>query len=91
MRKPTSKAGSIRAARTPEPMEGRRHMDIQTDTYLEELTDTVPEADTCTQTDAFMDRPPTPVFVPAKTGGCLRDRAMEKNSSVGLQVTVHAC
>lgn len=43
-------------------------MDIQTDLYLEELTDVVPEADNATQTDAFLDRPPTPVFVPHKTG-----------------------
>ncbi len=49
-------------------MDGRRHIDIQTDVYLEELTDTVPEADTSTQTDAFLDRPPTPLFVPQKTG-----------------------
>ncbi len=43
-------------------------MDIQTDAYLEELTDTVPEVDTQTQTDAFLDRPPTPLFIPQKTG-----------------------
>lgn len=40
----------------------------QTDAYLEELTDTVAEADTTTQTDAFLDRPPTPLFVPQKSG-----------------------
>ena len=28
----------------------------------------MPEAESGTQTDAFMDRPPTPVFVPAKIG-----------------------
>jgi hypothetical protein len=28
----------------------------------------VPEADTTTQTDAFLDRPPTPQFVPTKSG-----------------------
>lgn len=60
--------GVRQAPGTPEPIEGRRHMDIQTDQYLEELTDTVPEADNATQTDAFLDRPPTPVFVPQKTG-----------------------
>jgi hypothetical protein len=41
---------------------------LQTDVYLEELTDVVPEADTTTQTDAFLDRPPTPQFVPTKSG-----------------------
>lgn len=54
--------------RTPEAVDGRRHIDIQTDVYLEELTDTVPESDNGTQTDAFLDRPPTPLFVPQKTG-----------------------
>lgn len=65
-----SKRKSARAAppRTPEPVDGRRHIDIQTDAYLEELADTVPEVDTTTQTDAFLDRPPTPLFVPQKTG-----------------------
>ncbi len=84
--------------KTPEAVEGRKHIDIQTDAYLEELTgrcaacmmqgaasfenhtspssttnhpllsDTVPEVDNNTQTDAFLDRPPTPLFVPQKTG-----------------------
>jgi hypothetical protein len=53
---------------TPGAVEGRRHIDIQTDSFLEELTDTVPERDVNTQTDAFMDRPPTPLFVPMKVG-----------------------
>ncbi|KAL6760816.1 flagellar radial spoke protein 3 [Haematococcus lacustris] len=71
--KKTSTAGkkkTVRAGppRTPEAVEGRRHIDIQTDTYLEELADTVPEVDTQTQTDAFFDRPPTPLFIPQKTG-----------------------
>lgn len=41
---------------------------LQTDVYLEELTDVVPETDNTTQTDAFLERPPTPKFVPAKSG-----------------------
>lgn len=53
---------------TPDPVEGRRHMDIQTEAYLEELADVVPEAEVTTQTDAFMDRPPTPLFIPMKIG-----------------------
>ncbi|KAK9816840.1 hypothetical protein WJX72_005799 [[Myrmecia] bisecta] len=56
------------APRTPEPVAGRKHMDIQTDSYLEELTDVVAEAEISTQTDAFMDRPPTPLYIPKKTG-----------------------
>ena len=49
-------------------MDGRKHTDVQTEVYLEEITDRVIEAEVCTQTDAFLDRPPTPLFVPAKTG-----------------------
>lgn len=36
--------------------------------FLEDLVDTAPEADCVTQTDEFLDRPPTPAFVPAKSG-----------------------
>jgi len=54
--------------RTPDPVEGRKHIDVQTELYLEELTDRVEESDISTQTDAFLDRPPTPLYVPAKTG-----------------------
>jgi len=59
---------SMQKPGTPGAVEGRRHIDIQTDSFLEELTDTVPERDVNTQTDAFMDRPPTPLFVPMKVG-----------------------
>lgn len=62
------RAGKARAIGTPDPVEGRRHMDIQTDVYLEELTDTVPEVDTTTQTCPFLDRPSSPMFVPQKSG-----------------------
>lgn len=43
-------------------------MEIQTDLYLEELTYNVPEATVETQTDAFYDRPLSPLFVPKKSG-----------------------
>lgn len=36
--------------------------------YLEELTDHIEAAHVECQTDAFLDKPPTPLFVPAKTG-----------------------
>lgn len=64
----SKKSKRPRRPRTPDPVEGRRHIDIQTDQYLEELTDVVPEVEMATQTDLFMDRPPTPLFVPQKTG-----------------------
>lgn len=54
--------------RTPEPVEGRKHVDIQTELYLEEIADRIVEVDMECQTDAFLDRPPTPLFIPAKTG-----------------------
>jgi len=53
---------------TPEPVPGRHHMDIQTDTYLEELTGRVTEFEAETQTDFLLDRPPTPLFMPCKQG-----------------------
>merc|ERR1719203_2531224 len=55
-------------AGTPEPVPGRKHMDIQTDSYLEELTDRTVEFEAETQTDFLLDRPPSPLFMPAKIG-----------------------
>ncbi|KAJ3360879.1 Radial spoke head protein 3 [Allomyces arbusculus] len=57
-----------RRPRTPDAVEGRIHMEVQTELYLEELSDTVPEAAVGTQTDAFLDRAPSPLYVPAKLG-----------------------
>merc|ERR1719460_3485226 len=53
---------------TPPATEGRKHIDVQTEPYLEELTDRPVEADVDTQTDAFMDQLPAPIFIPMKTG-----------------------
>ena len=53
---------------TPEPSEGRKHIDVQTEQYLEELTDRPVEVDIDTQTDAFMDQLAAPIFIPMKTG-----------------------
>ncbi|NXI34624.1 RSPH3 protein, partial [Galbula dea] len=54
--------------RTPEPVEGREHIHVQTELYLEAISDRIIEVDKECQTDAFLDRPPTPLFIPAKTG-----------------------
>lgn len=51
-----------------EPVPGRKHMDIQTDSYLEELTERTVEFEAETQTDFLLDRPPSPLFMPAKIG-----------------------
>merc|ERR1712167_223326 len=53
---------------TPPAVDGRQHATLQTELYLEELADKVEESDAHAQTDAFLDRPATPLFVPAKTG-----------------------
>lgn len=53
---------------TPPPVDGREHMIIQTDDYLEELTDKPVEKDAESQTQAFLDRPPSPLYVVAKCG-----------------------
>jgi len=53
---------------TPEAVMGRKHMDIQTDSYLEELTERTVEFEAETQTDFLLDRPPSPLFMPAKVG-----------------------
>eukprot|EP00929_Paragymnodinium_shiwhaense_P123958 TRINITY_DN985_c0_g1_i1.p1 TRINITY_DN985_c0_g1~~TRINITY_DN985_c0_g1_i1.p1 ORF type:complete len:478 (-),score=151.37 TRINITY_DN985_c0_g1_i1:161-1594(-) len=53
---------------TPEAVSGRKHMDMQTDSYLEELTERAVEFEAETQTDFLLDRPPSPLFMPAKIG-----------------------
>jgi len=49
-------------------VDGRKHIDVQTENYLEELSDNVRVSEVDTQTDAFLDRPATPLFVPQKIG-----------------------
>jgi hypothetical protein len=53
---------------TPGAVAGRKHMDVQTENFLEEISDRPQEAEVETQTDAFMDRPPSPMYIPKKTG-----------------------
>ncbi|XP_046525925.1 radial spoke head protein 3 homolog [Equus quagga] len=62
---------------TPEPVEGRQHVDVQTELYLEEIVDRTIEVDMECQTDAFLDRPPTPLFIPAKTGKDVATQILE--------------
>ncbi|XP_067239477.1 radial spoke head protein 3 homolog [Chanodichthys erythropterus] len=54
--------------KTPEPLEGRKNIDLQTEMYLEELSDRIEEVSVECQTDMFLDKPDTPLFIPAKTG-----------------------
>ncbi|KAJ3041996.1 Radial spoke head protein 3 [Rhizophlyctis rosea] len=62
------RAEAQRRVRTPDPVEGRKHIDVQTDLYLEELSDKIPEAIAATQTDAFLDRAPSPLYIPQQSG-----------------------
>lgn len=67
-------------------MEGRKHIDVQTELYLEELSDRVEEADVETQTDAFLDRPPSPLFIPAKSGVDVATQILE--GEVGFHTSI---
>jgi len=62
------RSGEVLRSSTPPPVEGRMHMDIQTDDFLEELTDRPIEVDVETQTQPFLDKPSEPLFILAKTG-----------------------
>ncbi|KAL7051213.1 hypothetical protein ACKWTF_004385 [Chironomus riparius] len=53
---------------TPPPVKGRKHETIQTEKYLEELFSRPPEIEQSCQTDLFLQRPPTPLYVTAKIG-----------------------
>jgi len=63
-------------AKSPPPVDGRRHQPVQTELYLEEITDNIDESEVTCQTDAWMDRPVTPLFVPAKTGADVSTQIM---------------
>jgi len=56
------------STKTPRPVSGRLHAEIQTDPYLEEIYVTKKEQEFGTQTDPFLDRPSTPLFVPKLSG-----------------------
>ncbi|XP_077408997.1 radial spoke head protein 3 homolog isoform X2 [Vanacampus margaritifer] len=53
---------------TPGAVQGRQHNVVQTELYLEELSDNIEVSDIECQTDPFLDRPATPLFIPAKSG-----------------------
>ena len=57
-----------RDVRTPEPLQGRQNIDIQTDQFVEELTDKAPCYEIGCQTEIKIDRPSTPRFMPKKKG-----------------------
>lgn len=49
---------------TPEPVPGRLHMEVQTEKYVEQLTDKPPEREEGVATEFYLDRPPVPLFKP---------------------------
>lgn len=49
---------------SPEPVLGRIHCSIQTDQYVEQLTDKPPEEEIGVATEFYLDRPPVPLFQP---------------------------
>jgi len=62
---------------TPEAVSGRKHIDIQTDTYLEELTERTIAFEAETMTDFLGERPPSPLFMPAKVGADMETQIEE--------------
>jgi radial spoke head protein 3 len=65
--KTTSREGE-REVSTPEPIEGRQHIDVQTENIPEELSEKPVEFEIEVQTDYYIDRPPTPLLMPKKIG-----------------------
>ncbi len=61
-----SKRAALEASRvsTPPPVAGRVHAGTNTAVFVEVLSDRPPEEEAGVQTDAHMDRPPSPIFVP---------------------------
>ena len=57
-----------REVSTPRAVDGRKHEEAQTDNVVEELADKPQEFEIETQTEFVIDRPPTPLFMPVKTG-----------------------
>lgn len=49
---------------SPEPVHGRQHLFIQTDEYIEVLTDKPPTQEVGIATEFYLDRPPVPLFQP---------------------------
>lgn len=49
---------------SPEPVPGRRHLEIQTEPYTEYITDKPPANEKKVATEFYLDRPPVPLFQP---------------------------
>lgn len=49
---------------SPEPVHGRSHLMVQTEKYIENLTDKPPTNEMGIATEFYLDRPPQPLFQP---------------------------
>jgi hypothetical protein len=70
-RKPTSPRSRESEAQTLAPAPRRENtidIGIQTEPYLQEILEKAAELEISTQTDSFLDRPPTPPYFPPRTG-----------------------
>lgn len=68
---------STKRSQTPPPVEGRSHMMLQTDDFLDELSDKPVISDVSTQTLAILDRPASPLFIRAKIGKDIATEILE--------------
>ncbi|XP_060097583.1 radial spoke head protein 3 homolog [Heteronotia binoei] len=55
-------------AKVPEIIDTGSRINVQTELYLEEIADRIIEVDMECQTDDFLNRPETPLYIPTKTG-----------------------
>ncbi|XP_071570668.1 radial spoke head protein 3 homolog isoform X1 [Temnothorax nylanderi] len=53
---------------SPPPVPGRKHEPVQTEIFLEELTEKPDESEVATQTDYFLEKPVLPSYYPGKVG-----------------------
>jgi hypothetical protein len=83
--KPRRKLPSPRSRGTPtNPLiapphrEVRIDLELQTEPYLQEVVERPEQIERLTQTDAFLDRPPTPPYVPPRTGVDIETQVAEE-------------
>jgi hypothetical protein len=95
--KPLARGHSSSAARRraqsgqPEPLvNGRTHMMVQTDDYLEELVDQIFEQDSGTQTEAAEELPVPPIFVPRPIGEDMAT-SIEPGELFDFELAVEPC
>ncbi|TNM99814.1 hypothetical protein fugu_012847 [Takifugu bimaculatus] len=53
---------------TPDALRGRTHNKVQTESYLEALSDVIVTSDQNCETEALLNKSSTPLFIPAKSG-----------------------